>query len=455
MKKCLVLLLVFSGSVLSQRMPPFDERPGPGHDRPDVVFFEALNLVTTDPLLARIDVHYRINTDFFVPITNADTSFRWNFKRRGEILIELIDSTDVSRAREINRIEVGSERSGLNSNTNDWYLGMASFNVPPGPYKLIVEIDDLESERKFLDRNTIVRARMFGSVPLETSTPLLVEWDDSMSTSETLIPQNFGGNLPFGKKSALYLEIISSLPSDTPVRLGYTFETVAGTHETSEVLLKDTAAHVQPIPGATLLQKKQKNTIAYSIEPLRAKNVAGILIPFHSEKLPLRAFELNLTVKQGSQQTSVKKTIRMVWPEMPFSLRNVEFALDALRYITTKQQLDSLKLGSFNTQRDNLEAFWKAKDPTPETSYNELMVQYFQRVDHAMKEFGLLREPDGSKSDRGRIYILYGQPTRVDRTLSATAGFQEIWLYENLNKRFVFLDESKSGNYVLVSTQSL
>jgi GWxTD domain-containing protein len=436
-------------------MPPRDGRPGPGHDRPDFVFFEALNLVTTDPTLARIDVHYRINTDFFVPITNNDPSFPWNFKRRGEILIELLDSTDISRAREINRIEVGAEGSEQNSNRKDWYLGMASFTVPPGPYTLIVEIDDLESEREFLDRNTIVRARTFGSAPFEASTPLLVEWTDSTAASKTLVPQSFGGNLPFGKNSALYLELITSMPPDAPVQLGYTLETVADRQESPEVLLRDTAAQVQTLPGAILVQKNQKNAIAYSIEASRAKNVTGVLIPFHSEKLPLRAFELNLVVKEGSLQTSVKKPIRMVWPEMPFSLRDVEFALDALRHITTKQQLDSLKLGSFRTQRDNLEAFWKAKDPTPETSYNELMVQYYQRVDHAMKAFGLMREPDGSKSDRGHIYILYGQPTRVDRTLSATAGFQEIWVYENLNKRFVFLDESKSGNYVLVSTQSL
>ncbi|RPH31043.1 GWxTD domain-containing protein, partial [bacterium] len=57
--------------------------------------------------------------------------------------------------------------------------------------------------------------------------------------------------------------------------------------------------------------------------------------------------------------------------------------------------------------------------------------------------------PDGSRTDRGKIYILYGPPTSMDRSLDPAAGFQETWIYEKLGKRFVFKDQSKSGNYVL------
>ena len=455
MKKLLVVLLVFSGTGLSQPMRPGDEHPGPGRERPDFVLFQALTLTSKDTSLARVDVHYRINCDFFIPVKSLDPTFQWEFRRRGEILIELIDSTGVSRSREISRIEVGSETSEENSTTKNWYQGMVSFSIQPGLYKLIVEVDDLESERKFIERNATVRARKFGSVPLETSSPVLVEWEDSGSTPGTLIPQNFGGNMLFGRRSALYLELASLRPLDNPVRVEYSIATIPGPDETSEVLLKDTALQVPMLRDATLLQKKQVNAVAYSIETGATQNVSGILIPFHSEKLPLRPFEVTVTIHCGTLETVVKTPIRMVWPEMPFSLRNVEFALDALRYITTERQLDSLKQGPFKKQRDNLEAFWKAKDPSPQTAYNELMVQYYQRVDHAFQEFGTLREPDGSKSDRGRIYILFGPPTRVDRALSVTAGFQEIWAYEGLNKKFIFLDETKSGNYVLVSTQTL
>ena len=140
---------------------------------------------------------------------------------------------------------------------------------------------------------------------------------------------------------------------------------------------------------------------------------------------------------------------------MPLSLRDVDYALDALKIITREEQLDSMKRGDFETRRNTLEAFWKEKDKTPETAYNEVMAEFYPRVDHARKTFGTLREPDGFKSDRGRIFVLYGQPTKVDRTLDSSAGFSESWSYQKLNKKFVFLDKTKSGAYVLVSTQSL
>jgi GWxTD domain-containing protein len=145
----------------------------------------------------------------------------------------------------------------------------------------------------------------------------------------------------------------------------------------------------------------------------------------------------------------------MIWPDMPLSLRDIDYALDALKIITREEQLDSMRRGDLETRRGALEAFWKEKDKSPETAYNEVMAEFYRRVDYARKTFGTLREPDGFKSDRGRIVALYGQPTRIERTLDSSAGFRESWSYEKLNKKFVFLDKTKSGAYMLVSTQSL
>jgi hypothetical protein len=83
------------------------------------------------------------------------------------------------------------------------------------------------------------------------------------------------------------------------------------------------------------------------------------------------------------------------------------------------------------------------------------MTEYYRRVDHAVRTFGTLRQPDGFRSDRGKVYILYGPPTKTDRMLDPDAGFREVWIYERLNKKFTFADENKSGNYVLVNTSTL
>jgi hypothetical protein len=83
------------------------------------------------------------------------------------------------------------------------------------------------------------------------------------------------------------------------------------------------------------------------------------------------------------------------------------------------------------------------------------MAQYYRRVDYTSRNFGTLKEPDGSGTDRGRIYILHGPPTTKERKLDPSMGFQEVWVYEGFNKKFIFIDERKSGNYVLSSQQDL
>jgi hypothetical protein len=39
--------------------------------------------------------------------------------------------------------------------------------------------------------------------------------------------------------------------------------------------------------------------------------------------------------------------------------------------------------------------------------------------------------------------------------LDPVSGFHEVWTYSHLKKKFVFVDQNKSGNYVLVSAAAL
>jgi GWxTD domain-containing protein len=191
------------------------------------------------------------------------------------------------------------------------------------------------------------------------------------------------------------------------------------------------------------------NGVHYLVSKDPASLFTGVLVPLPAEQLRLRMFTLDFTVTAGSRQEHRSIQFRTVWPDMPFSLRDVDLALEALRFIVTPETLDSLREGSFGERRDHLETFWRLRDKTPGTVENELMAEYYRRVDHAMRTFGTLRVPDGSRTDRGKIYILYGPPTSMDRSLDPVAGFQETWTYGKLGKKFVFVDQSKSGNYVL------
>lgn len=429
--------------------PPSEEFAGGGGR---FYFFEPINLIANDRTKSRIDVPYRVEEDFFIAVKQSDPSFAFPFKRRGEVLVELLDEKGNSRARTIHHIEIGATSTEPKPDVKSWYTGIASFTVEPGEYTVVFELDDLESKRHFLDRNRKVTAKKFDDASLVASSPFFI----ASSGSEQIVPINFGGNLAYGAGAALFIQLSSkNLSTMEPVRVEYSVATQKFMSQEPTVLFADTLAQLAFLAKGNLALTKHTASPQYTATPFATPNAAALLIPLRAEMFPLRPMTINLKIRQGGLETTIAQPFRMIWPEMPMSLRDIDFALDALRHITREAELDSLQRGTRDERLKHLEEFWKAKDRTPATAYNEMMVEYYRRVDYTMRAFNSMRGTDGYKSDRGQIYILHGPPTRTERTLDPTAGYMEVWIYEGKNKKFTFIDQSKSGNYKLVSTQNL
>lgn len=453
MRTCFRLLgMIVLGAIPALAQMPM--RPG-GPDQPlPFLFYEAVNLVARDTAKSRIDIHYRIDRDFFVAQKNTETTSGPLFRRLGEIAIELADSTGTVSARELDRLEIGADSPDRIPEQKEWYQGVFSFEVAPGPYTVIIEITDMQSKRNVIDRRRPIRALPFGERALQLSTPLFVAPAGDLRTTSELVPVNYGGDLLFSQPAGLYLEFVPPVTADSTVRVRATISTLEPGAAKDGVSPPDSFITIPVRKTFDIVPHIINGSPVYALTDSVPRNVAAFVLPLSAEQMLLRTFQISMSFTSGSRTFESKKDFRMVWPDMPFSLRDVDYALDALRYIATDRELDSLKSGSFESRRNNLEGFWKARDKTPATAYNELMTQYYRRVDHAVRTFGTLRQPDGYRSDRGRVYILYGPPTRTDRTLDPKSGFEEAWFYDRLNRKFIFRDEAKNGNYVLVSTTS-
>ncbi|MFI5264322.1 MAG: GWxTD domain-containing protein, partial [Candidatus Kapaibacterium sp.] len=58
----------------------------------------------------------------------------------------------------------------------------------------------------------------------------------------------------------------------------------------------------------------------------------------------------------------------------------------------------------------------------------------------------------GWRSDRGKVYIMLGSPTSIDRhPYDANNRPYEIWQYYDLNQQYYFSDQYVLGDYRLVS----
>ncbi|HTS36128.1 MAG TPA: GWxTD domain-containing protein [Candidatus Solibacter sp.] len=82
-------------------------------------------------------------------------------------------------------------------------------------------------------------------------------------------------------------------------------------------------------------------------------------------------------------------------------------------YIITDEERTAFKQLSNDEERDNfIEAFWQRRDPTPDTEENEYKEEHYQRIAYANEHFAA--GVPGWKTDRGRMYIMYGKPDEIE-----------------------------------------
>ncbi|OQY30099.1 MAG: hypothetical protein B6244_01910 [Candidatus Cloacimonetes bacterium 4572_55] len=99
---------------------------------------------------------------------------------------------------------------------------------------------------------------------------------------------------------------------------------------------------------------------------------------------------------------------------------------------------------SFIGKRQFLIDFWENLDPTPGTPVNEFFNENAQRFLFATKEYGYSNVP-GWRSDRGRVFILYGQVSEIDREyFSKDFAPYEIWVYNDLGDHISISKETRT-----------
>jgi len=90
-----------------------------------------------------------------------------------------------------------------------------------------------------------------------------------------------------------------------------------------------------------------------------------------------------------------------------------------------------LKLGTDRERDLFIEAFWKQRDPTPGTPANEFKIEHERRIAYANRYLGRDAPRPGWKTDRGRIYIILGEPNDIQRFEGKSSTYDaEVWFYQ-------------------------
>jgi len=143
-----------------------------------------------------------------------------------------------------------------------------------------------------------------------------------------------------------------------------------------------------------------------------------------------------------------------------------------VRWIISDEERSAFKQLSNDEERDSfIEAFWARRDPTPDTPENEYKEEHYRRIAYANEHFpaGI----PGWKSDRGRMYIMYGPADEIeshpsggtyDRPMEEGGGSTSTYPFETWRYRYLegvgqeviieFVDTCMCGDYHMTMDRS-
>jgi GWxTD domain-containing protein len=181
--------------------------------------------------------------------------------------------------------------------------------------------------------------------------------------------------------------------------------------------------------------------------------VLGLMIAFGSASFALAQDKGKIKDPNEKKKRDELKSVYQKWLN------------EDVNYIITDEERKAFKTLKTDEERDQfIEQFWLRRDPDPDTNENEYKEQYYERIQYANEKYA--SGIPGWKTDRGRIYIMFGKPDEIESHpaggpyerpsyhgggSTSTYPF-EIWWYRYIEGigsdiEIEFVDPSGSGEY--------
>jgi GWxTD domain-containing protein len=175
-------------------------------------------------------------------------------------------------------------------------------------------------------------------------------------------------------------------------------------------------------------------------------------------------------LKRPADEKTRKKNSRALKQELSKPYK--KWLDEDVAYIITDEERAAFKQLSNDEERDNfIEAFWQRRDPTPDTEENEFKEEHYQRIAYANEHFAA--GVPGWKTDRGRIYIVFGKADEVEshpsggsyeRPMEEGGGETSTFPFEQWRYRYIegigqeviieFVDTCMCGEYHMTMDRS-
>ena len=347
------------------------------------------------------------------------------------------------------------------SRTDD-LQGWVAFDVEPGDYAYRLVIHDDGGD----DRGTARTFKVPGSRSALNGTLFFGDLARD-SSGVSLRAANLAGDVPFGEDVPAIVPVTgeAELESDETVltyrlyrvaphrsdelrrpragRGAATGAPAAASQEAVEVAPGDILVSSGSVVGGDLvrlgaLRRRASDCLCWANSaPSDPEGSSFAVLELGTAELESGTYILQVTPVRGGDSGTYVFATR--WRDMPLSLYDVEVAIRNLEFIESRSTVREMLSGGRDAQVEAFKSYWSQRDPSPGTVRNELMEEYYRRVDEAAEKFrtGQHPVPDGLRTDPARIYIVNGEPERITNTLPSSGGIEQTWLYAD-GRTFVF-----------------
>lgn len=316
----------------------------------------------------------------------------------------------------------------------DYRMSLMSFLLSPGAYQCHVSLRERESRIEYFSAFNFV-APAYSGEALELSNIQFSRKIQPAGPTESPFIKN--GRLIEPNPSAAFGFFTSRMYAYYEI-----YGLQAGSDSTTDFVLANFV--IKDADGKVCKRLRQKTA-----KPGRTC-VHSVLLPIGDLAAGQYLLEVEVVDPRSGMTAAAAKGFVVGWELL--NGRDETFAdlIDQLSIIASQTELESLRKLPKKYQRAGLLSYWMGKDPSPGTPENELMREFYDRIAYANRTFAFMSEA-GWRSDQGQIYVRYGPPDSVVKSLyGAKKKPCEIWQYHQLQQEFVFVDNKGYGDYVLV-----
>ncbi len=384
--------------------------------------FDALNFYSAEGTKSREDIYIEIpfSRVEFVKTTNAGGQFSSDF----DLTIDVTDKNNQIVYTNTSKEEVTAKETGTEYLSNNSEVITKNLFLAPGNYTVKITLYEQNTKRT-TEKQKDITVKDFTASSLTLSDIMVVSYYSEENGKKFITPDV--------TRNAGYL--------DTMHLFFYAYNNSASNNPLN-VSCKITDPNKTEVYSTTI-----------TVDPTKAVGIQNqVLMTVPCEALTYGGYIVNISAASGPDTASQSSVFIYQNLDVPLDMANIDELIDELQYIAKDKELKYMRDGkTLQEKQKRFLDFWKSKDPTPLTKKNETMIAYYQRLNYANQHFSTIYSK-GWRSDMGMVFIIFGVPSNIDKhPYEMDTKPYEVWDYYEINREFVFIDNSGFGDYRLTT----